>query len=102
MENSGQTLREELRCATFEANLRLWKATNAIVVNLNLWLLREQYPPKAEDIMFSPNLAGALHQKLKSLACPHPAGTHVIQFSKDSSELKKTATWLPELAAILV
>ena len=82
--------------------LRLWKATNAIVVNLNLCLLRKSYPPKAEDIMFSPNLAGALHQKLKSLACPHPAGTHVIQFSKDPSELKKTATWLPELAAILV
>ena len=82
--------------------LRLWKANNAIVVNLNLCLLREQYPPKAEDIMFSPNLAGALHQKLKSLACPHPAGTHVIQFSKNPTELKKTATWLPELAAILV
>ena len=82
--------------------LRLWKATGAICVSMNLCVLRSKYPPKAEDIMFSPNLAGALHQKLKSLACPHPAGTHVVQFSKEPSELKKTATWLPELASILV
>ena len=81
--------------------LDLVETTGGIKVDAYMCMLRAGYPPKPEGFILSPNLGGLLHQKLSSLACCHPAGTHTYVFSKDPTELKKTATWLPELCSII-
>ena len=80
--------------------LRLQQRTGAILVSSHMCALRpNDYPPKPEDFMLSPNLRDSLGVKLSSLACPHPTGTHTAKFGTDISISK---TWLPELCRILV
>mgnify|MGYP002807652500 CR=1 FL=1 len=80
--------------------LRLQQRTGAILVSSHMCALRpDDYPPKPEDFMLSPNLRDSLGVELSSLACPHPTGTHTAKFGTDISISK---TWLPELCRILV